>query len=220
MTSPKRQDQDTQARLLASAAEVFAAKGFGDATIAEICQRAGANLAAVNYYYRSKENLYVEAWRLAFERSLEAHPLSGGVAADAGPAERLRGHILAMIERISDPSSHEFDIIHKERANPTGLLAKIMRESIQPVQRHMASIVRELLGSAASEQQVALCQRSIMSQCLGVMMRKRHAEKDRCPMDDEFSVEVMAEHIVRFSLAGIEDMRRRINSGQSSRDTE
>ena len=59
-----------------------------------------------------------------------------------------------------------------------------------------------------------------MSQCLGVMMRKRHAEKDRCPMDDEFSVEVMAEHIVRFSLAGIEDMRRRINSGQSSRDTE
>ncbi|RXF57379.1 TetR family transcriptional regulator, partial [Enterococcus faecalis] len=33
------------------------------ATVAEICARAGANIAAVNYYFGGKVALYQEAWR-------------------------------------------------------------------------------------------------------------------------------------------------------------
>ena len=215
MTQDDSSTKDTQARLLESAAEIFAAKGYRDATIAEICEGAGANVAAVNYYFRSKENLYAEAWDLAFRRSLEAHPLDGGVAPDAPAEERLRGHVFAIVRRITDPRSHEFDIIHKEHANPTGLLAEIVRESIRPVRERMAAIVRELLGERASERQVTLCQRSIMAQCLHVMLRRRHGEKVLGVADEEFGVEEMAEHIVQFSLAGIRDIRRRIEDGQA-----
>jgi AcrR family transcriptional regulator len=80
----KRAISATQADLLDAACRTFAEKGYRDATIAEICQRAGANIAAVNYYFRDKETLYVEAWRLAFKRSLEAHPPDGGVPPDDG----------------------------------------------------------------------------------------------------------------------------------------
>ena len=52
---------DTKERLMEVAGQVFAEKGFRDATVREICQRAGANLAAVNYHFGDKERLYIES---------------------------------------------------------------------------------------------------------------------------------------------------------------
>ena len=47
----------TRERLLSAAGDVFVEKGFRDATVAEICARAGANIAAVNYYFVDPENV-------------------------------------------------------------------------------------------------------------------------------------------------------------------
>jgi AcrR family transcriptional regulator len=165
MAPQKNQTGDTQSRLLESACKVFARKGFHDATIAEICDLAGASIAAVNYYFGSKEAIYVEAWRAAFRRSMDASPQDGGVPPDAPVEERLRGRILSMLRRVLDPENHEFEIVHKELANPTGLLAEVMRESIEPIRLAFDALVRELLGEKALQEQVMLCQMSIRSQC-------------------------------------------------------
>jgi len=46
---------------IADAAEsIFGEQGFASASLRQITDRAGANLAAVNYYFRSKEDLYRE----------------------------------------------------------------------------------------------------------------------------------------------------------------
>ena len=170
--SPGRKDGGgTKEHLLEAACEVFAAKGYGDATVADICEKAGANIAAVNYHFGGKEALYAEAWHLSFHRSLEAHPPDGGVPPDAPAEDRLRGRVLSTVARMVDPDSHEFEIVQKEHANPTGLLAEVMRESIQPTRLSMREIVRELLGEEASDGQVQLCQMSIMAQCLHIMMQ-------------------------------------------------
>jgi AcrR family transcriptional regulator len=41
----------TRQRLLAAAESIFALKGFHDTKIADICQRASANVAAVNHHF-------------------------------------------------------------------------------------------------------------------------------------------------------------------------
>jgi len=51
---------DTKDRLLAAGLEVFAERGYARATLAEITKRAEANIAAVNYHYRSKSDLFRE----------------------------------------------------------------------------------------------------------------------------------------------------------------
>jgi len=53
--------------ILAAARELFAEKGYRDATVREIARRAGANGAAVNYYFRSKDALYEAVFDEAFE---------------------------------------------------------------------------------------------------------------------------------------------------------
>ncbi|HPO12200.1 MAG TPA: CerR family C-terminal domain-containing protein [Candidatus Hydrogenedentes bacterium] len=56
-------NDDTRQRLILAAGELFAEKGFGDTSVRDIARMAGANVAAVNYHFTSKENLYLEVVR-------------------------------------------------------------------------------------------------------------------------------------------------------------
>lgn len=214
-----RPDADTREKLLQAACVAFADKGFRETTIADICDRAGANIAAVNYYFRSKDNLYVEAWRRAFHRSLATYPPDGGVPPGAPPEARLGGRIRSVLRRIADPESREFDIVQKELASPTGLLGKMAEECIEPLRREVTTIVAELLGPRAARRHVELCRTSIMAQCFGPMLRERQRKllpAGSLPGPDlpETDAGLLADHILRFSLAGIREIRRQLESGE------
>jgi AcrR family transcriptional regulator len=57
-------------RILAAATEAFANNGFFGARTQAIADAAGVNKAMLHYYFRSKENLYRQAIKAAFERIL------------------------------------------------------------------------------------------------------------------------------------------------------
>jgi len=204
--------QETRRNLLAAAGEIFASKGFRGATIAEICKQAGANTAAISYHFGSKEALYVESWRYAFNQSLTTYPLDGGIPPEAPAEKRLRGRILAIMRRIIDPKSHEFDFFHKEMASPTGLLSKAIPESVEPIFTGLALVVGELLGKKPQEQEVQFCAMSIRAQCFGPLLHARRRKTAHGlppsglePLLDD--VEQLADHVTRFSLAGIRALR-------------
>lgn len=50
--------EDIKTRLIEVAGEAFAAKGYDSVGIREICQKAEANVAAVNYHFGDKHGLY------------------------------------------------------------------------------------------------------------------------------------------------------------------
>jgi AcrR family transcriptional regulator len=210
-----KKKSDTKSRVLESAAALFSSKGYADTSLVDICEGAGANKAAVNYYFRTKENLYAEAWRMEFERSVAVHSLDGGVPASASVERRLYGHILSMGQRISDPNGREFEIIEKERANPTGLLAEIIQKVIEPAHRSLMTILTELLGEKAQPIHIRLCKASIMSQTMGIFLMEKSRGKVHHHPSIGGSIEDVADHITQFSLAGIRAMRKRIERGEA-----
>jgi len=220
MKRKQRKDaRETRQRLLAAAAEIFAEKGFWEGSHAEICAKARINTAAVNYHFGGKEKLYVEAWKHAFAESIKAHPPDGGVRPEAPAAQRLRGRIQAFMQRMADPNNHEVEIMHREMANPTGLLTEVLPAALEPERQAFRSIVRELLGNEPGEQQVTFCQMSLMGQCFGPMLHLRQArlgsQVPRPPGPPlQFGVEELAEHIIRFSLAGIGAIRAQAHRGR------
>lgn len=208
----KMQRQDslrTRRNLLEAASAIFAEKGFRETTIAEISQRAGANVAAVNYHFGDKETLYREAWRYSFTESIKVYPPDGGVAATAPPERRLTGRVRALLTRISADKNREFTIAIKEIANPTGLLEEVMQEEMRPLRREIMALVREVLGPGHSEEEVRFCTISIVGQCVIptlinmarlARLGNEDNEPDSLKVDD---TEAYAEHVVAFSLAGM-----------------
>lgn len=213
----KKRFTKTRQRLLRAACDVFAEKGYREATIAEICSRAKANIASVNYHFRDKATLYREAWRNAFIESLKAHPPDGGIGSDAPPEDRLRGLIVALINRISDKNNKEFPIVYRELANPTGLLKEVMEEEIRPIHEKVEGVIRELLGDYASEKEIQFFVISIISQCITPMLAQRfksetNERRGRLPEIDD--IDAYAEHVIRFSLAAIKKIHEELEKNK------
>src|SRR5438270_117404 len=96
------EDQRTHHRLLEAAGEVFAAKGYRATTVREVCRRAGANVAAINYHFRDKEGLYAEVLRYAHACAMERHPPEMDTTASSSPEDRLRAFIVSFMRRLFD----------------------------------------------------------------------------------------------------------------------
>src|SRR5213594_91735 len=204
MTPPSGRSRDTRQRLLEAAGEVFAERGFRDATIQEICRRADANIAAVHYHFGDKEQLYCAVIQYAEQRAAESCPAD---AAPDAPAEtRLHAHIESFLLCLFDEGHPAWlgKLMAREMFDPTPGLDVIVREKIRGTYRRVEAIVRELVGPGASDDDVRACVLSVQGQCL--FYRHCHPVLTRLFPERSFGreeVPELARHIVRFSLAGI-----------------
>ena len=62
---------NTEEKIIESAKEVFAEKGFAGARMQEIADNAGVNKALLNYYFRSKEKLFEIAFKMIFKPMID-----------------------------------------------------------------------------------------------------------------------------------------------------
>lgn len=198
--------QETCRKLIDAAGQVFAERGLHGATIKEITELAGTNLAAVNYHFRDKFELYAAVIRhaLTFTSVL---PSSGELA--GSPNERLRLAIQYQIEDIFDPNRPAWraPLLAHEFAQPTEALDAVMEELLRPRSDLIRGIVRDFLGPTASETQVMFATFSIGAQSVFYLF---HVNLTRRLYPDLFgpeSVEEVAAHIAEFSLSALRGMR-------------
>ncbi len=92
----EKQDVNTKDALLASAIEVFADKGFDAATVRDICGKAKANVAAVNYHFGGKEALYVAVLEEVFPKG----EYTVNVDTTIAPEKRLHGFLRDLAREI------------------------------------------------------------------------------------------------------------------------
>ncbi len=204
----KAHNQETRARLLAAAAEVFAEKGFEVASVREICAKAGANVAAVNYHFGDKRNLYNTLLNQLFADTWNKRaPL---LPASAPPEARLRAFIQAFFDEVLSSDYDERGraqaarLYLLEMARPSEALTLIVRDYIRRDAEEIAAIVGALLGPSASEAQVTLCASSVVAQVLYYL---QSAAIIACLAPDapppHRRVAQLAEHVYQFSLGGL-----------------
>jgi AcrR family transcriptional regulator len=216
MATATRTQEDTRQQLLEAAGEVFAEQGFRAATVREICRRAAANVAAVNYYFGGKEGLYTEVLRLAHHCSVAKYPPNMGLAAGAAPAERLHAFVRSFLWRIFDqgqPSWHG-KLMSREMVEPTAALDSLVEENVRPRAELLESIVRALMGPGARAEDVRLASMSVVAQCLFYfhsrpVIERLYPQQSYAPKD----IERLADHITRFSLAALAGWRLRRRRG-------
>ena len=204
---PLASDEGTRSRLLHAAGEVFADHGFRAATVQMICQRAGANVAAVNYYFRDKENLYHEA--LQYGKHPEIYHLEHfKLALRDQPHLALELFIHDFIRHLLTQGGQPpwyTRLVAREMAEPTAGLQVFITNCVRPRMEAVAAIVRGIASPAKLDE--ALVQRavnSIIGQCLFYHRYRNVVLKlMKRPEFCEHDIESITECIVQFSLGGI-----------------
>ncbi|MBX3024191.1 CerR family C-terminal domain-containing protein [bacterium] len=197
----------TRQRLLAAAAEVFAADGFRNARIQTICRRAGANIAAAHYHFGDKQGLYAAVFEYAEERATRDHPPEE--VADGPPDARLRSFVTAFLGRLLDADRPAWfaRLLAREMIDPTPALDRLVQHRMRANHRQLADIVRTLVGADAPLETVNLCVLSVVSQCVFYRNCAPIVARLYPELAPAQELQRIADHVTRFSLAAIAGLR-------------
>ena len=169
----------TRERLLDIAEQLFAERGFASTSVREITDAAGANLAAVNYHFQSKENLYAEVFlrRIAHLREqFLARLRDDKTVADGDLEPALDAIANAFMSPHAEPEYGRrfLDLCSREFIEarlPAGLF---LREFVTPLIEKIVGIV-ERVRPDLDEETVRGCAHSFLAQLLHVVKGVRLA---------------------------------------------
>jgi TetR/AcrR family transcriptional regulator, regulator of cefoperazone and chloramphenicol sensitivity len=203
----------TKQRLLEAAGVVFAEHGYKNATVRDICKRAGANVAAVNYHFGDKQGLYSETLRYWIRESLAKYPPNLGVDESATPQQKLHAYVRSFFWRIFDEGRPSWygKLMAREMVDPTHALDSCAKETMRPIADLLRNIIRELLPNI-SEDQLRRCSCSIVGQI--VFYHHCRPAIDKVFPGQRFSpeeVEKLADHVTRFSLAALKEIPSKVD---------
>jgi TetR/AcrR family transcriptional regulator, regulator of cefoperazone and chloramphenicol sensitivity len=208
---------DTKGRLLAAAAELFAARGFHSTTMRDIAARARVNLAASNYHYGSKKALYLAVLRAQFAEIHTELRRRGAPASQRlvrlGHNELVellhtRGKVMLDL-LIGPPPGLHGTLMQREMSDPSDALPVIVKEFVLPMVRDVEQIVAQLTPGL-SRRDVERCAFSIMGQALFYRFAMPATLKMWGVAAYPHGLSrALAKHITQFSLGGLERLAAR-----------
>jgi len=212
-------ERSTRKRLIEAAGQLLAEKGFKETTVRDICEQAGANVAAVNYHFGDKEKLYEEVVLHIFNTLRLKFPLDSGFAETALPEQQLHHFILNLLYRRLDPDRPAWQValFSQEIMNPRPVVLSIFEEEVGRNMKFLSVIIEKLLEPDSGSDLAELCLDSVMGQ----VMHYAHVRGPHVPpvlrREPPTAQEILrtARHITDFSLAGIERVREAGEEGRS-----
>ena len=165
---------EKRARLLDAAGHEFAEKGFEGATVRSISDRAGVNLAAINYHFGDKERLYEAVLLLAHE----TRPVVAPDPPDMDPRESLRRYVAHFLEDVvyQQATSWHQGVMVRELATPSKASDRLIDESFRPRFEQLTALLRRLRPDLDARRVHAVAF-SLVAQCLHYKLSRSVSER-------------------------------------------
>ena len=196
--------ESTKTRLLEAAGEEFSLLGYEGATIRSIAQRAGANVAAVNYHFGDKESLYEQVVLYAHRMVVPREPHQEAIGLE--PREGLRAWIRSMLGQIlgmQDERGWCHELLMREMVMPTRASDAWVREIIGPRFGHLKYLIGRIRPDL-DERSLNAFGFSLIGQCLFYKTTGRLAARlVGNQAFEELDLEFLARHIGDLVLAGL-----------------
>lgn len=195
--------QETCRKLLNAAGETFAIKGLHASTIKEITELAGVNMAAVNYHFKDKFELYdavVHDCYRATIATLKEIPIPEGTA-----EQRLRKHIENMLRHMLAPNRPAWEpaLISREIANPCSKFGNQIIADLQQHSTQLLIILRDLMGHDIPEDKLAVAFCGIVGQCLFYLQQTAFIHHVFAHVKQLDSIPTLADRITELAIHGL-----------------
>ena len=202
----ERDPEGRKERILAAAGHVFAKAGFATGSVREISRRAEVNVAAINYYFGSKEGLYRELLIHAHQQALQKErPVT--LEESSSPSEALSQWIFfclrfVLLKRTSHPVLGK--LMAYEMRQPTAALNDLVKLVIRPFFVQLERIVAAVSEDRLDKAEVEMLTHLIVGMCVhfehscAVIQRLGYA----VPTNEE-GIRKLAARINQVALSGI-----------------
>ncbi|MDD4737506.1 MAG: CerR family C-terminal domain-containing protein [Kiritimatiellae bacterium] len=161
--------EQTRERILHAAAELFAGGGLHGTGIRAICEKAGTNSASVNYYFHSKENLYIEVFRSLFDGFKQVFLSIPDKIHDAASWRAALTEWVEYSLRTSTSNNPRdrwiIQLVAHERTDPTSAMPLLQKKFFDPLKASIRRIVCMGMPADCTEFDVHLVTISLLAQC-------------------------------------------------------
>lgn len=205
---PFRPEQ-TRERLIRAAEALFARKGYARTSVRDITREASCNVAAVNYHFASKRNLYREtlARRIGALRDQRISSLEQTITLSGGEVslEAVLGSFAeAFLEPLVDESTGRMlvDLMTRELLDPQLPPDFFLSEMILPVEEALIKAIL-VTQTAIPRRKIRMCIHSFLAQLIHLVRIRRMAQVASRGKPLNFSLPELVAHIVQFTSAGI-----------------
>jgi TetR/AcrR family transcriptional regulator, regulator of cefoperazone and chloramphenicol sensitivity len=202
---PIREDgAQTRQQLLEVAGQVFAEQGYARATSKEICERAKANIAAVNYHFGGKDGLYAAVLEEAHARLVSIDLVAAAVKDQNDPAAGLRMFLSRIVGEIArrDEGAWELRVLSREILSPTPMMDRMLSTQVAPKAKLVSGMIGRMLGVPATHPAVSRSIVSLMGPCIMLLMISEDVIGKVFP-SLTLDGDALSEHLVTFALGGI-----------------
>jgi AcrR family transcriptional regulator len=204
-------EKDTKSALLDCAERLFLAKGFEAVSVREITDAAGANVAAVNYHFSSKTELY----RACLKRRLGqiAHrriALIEKVSSQGRPST-LQQIISTYVrdsfeEMLRNPDGGRLLQTIYQEMSPAGVASDLVTsELIAPIHQALLRAIRKA-SPELPDKHISRCISSLSGQILHFIRFRDIIGQFLSSGSETAYVDEITQHITDFSLRGIGSM--------------
>jgi AcrR family transcriptional regulator len=205
----KNEDHVTKERILNQAEFLFAGKGYDAVTVREITNAARCNLAAVNYHFGNKKNLYLEVFRkrwmpraMRVREAVEKDLASQDVLTVSTIIQAVAGAFLEGPMTDEERQLH-FQLMVREMAQPSEAFEIVTGSIMRPFLRKLGEMVGELLPGGAGEEKLTLNMLSVFAMIIHLnFARALVTTLTGREYDAAFKARLM-DHIIKFSLHGL-----------------
>ena len=146
---------NTRERILMVAALLFSENGFEGTSVRAICAKANVNVSLVNYYFGTKEQLYLEVHKMIHSRNSDQIPWihdKPAAVADMDEWElRLNELIMDILSiGMQDDKLHRCSrrLIALEMSHPSKCLPVLLEEFYKPLREYLMNLDGETANAA------------------------------------------------------------------------
>ena len=203
----------TRRHILETAVRLFAEHGYADTTSKMICKEAGVNIAAVNYYFGSRDDLYRAVLEDVHEHIVNERDMEAIMNAGSSAEEKLGMVLDAYINNIYNSQSWHSRIWAHELIAPSALGGLSFLQGTLVKQRAISKLLSAITGIALGDPALHCCVVTVMGPYLIMLCVQRDMARELAPIF-HYRGEDMNVYFKDIILGGLHSFAERYKRGE------
>ncbi len=204
---------ETKARIIECAGQLMAQNGFAKTTGKAICEAAHVNTASINYYFGSRDGLYVAVMEEVLKYIVNVQDMNDIIASSLPNREKLSRFLDLYINSVLKSTNWYVDVWAREIISPSPLMEHVVAVNALPKMRAAHKIVAEYLGLEPDDPRL----QCLVVSCIAPFALMALAKYNPIPrkfLAPQLSLDETIHNMKTFAFAGLDGFKAEIQKNK------